>query len=660
MTKPTIVPYGSWTSPISAAQAAAQRSGRNQAIVSGDYIYWTENRPDEGGRVAVMRKTAGKPPVEATPPGFNCRTRVHEYGGGAFLANGESLFCSKFEDQRLYRTEPGADPVPITPEPPIESGLRYADGRLTPDGKRILCVRENHLAGEEVRNEIVTLPTDGSGAPRTLASGRDFYAAPRPSPDGSSMAWLEWDHPQMPWDGTELWLADLTPDGSLESPVRLAGGPTESIFQPEWSPKGVLHYVSDRSGWWNLYRWDGDRSDALLPMEAEFGSPAWSFGYSHYAFLPDGRIVAIYSRNGIDHLGWIPAEGRNWTPIETGLTSFDPPSLHSDASFGRLIFVGGAPDRPPAVYALQFDSGKLDTLSAIDPDLPEPGYISRPGPITFPTSGGQVAHALFYPPRNRGQLAPENTLPPLIVISHGGPTSNATSEYYLPLQFWTSRGFAVVDVNYRGSSGYGRAYRELLYGTWGVFDVDDCIAAAKYLVDQREADPKRLIIRGGSEGGYTTLCALTFHAEFAAGASYYGVADLESLARDTQKFESRYLDSLIGPYPEAIETYLQRSPIHFAGQLGCPIILFQGLEDRVVPPAQAEIMAEALQSKGLPHAYLSFEGEAHGFRKVENIRRALEAELYFYSRIFGFDLPDRPQPVEIKNLPASQPPAVTR
>jgi dipeptidyl aminopeptidase/acylaminoacyl peptidase len=660
MAKTTIVPYGSWTSPISAAQAAAQRSGRNQAWVSEGFVYWTENRPEEGGRVAVMRKAAGKPPEEATPPDFNCRTRVHEYGGGAFLANGETLFCSKFEDQRLYRIEPGADPVPITPEPPMESGLRYADGRLTPDGKRILCVRESHRADGKVSNEIVIIRTNGSVAPQTLVSGRDFYAAPRPSPDGKSIAWLEWDHPRMPWDGTELWLADLTPENSLESSRRLAGGPTEAIFQPEWSPTGVLHFVSDRTGWWNLYRWEGDRSDALLPMEAEFGSPAWHFGYSHYAFLPDGRIVAIYSKNGIDHLGWIPAEGQKWTPIETGLTSFDPPSLHFDGGSGRLVFVGGAPDRPPAVFGLQFDSGKLETLSAIDPDLPDPGTISHPRPITFPTSGGQVAHALFYPPQNRDHQAPEISLPPLIVISHGGPTSNATSEFYLPRQFWTSRGFAVVDVNYRGSSGYGRAYRELLNGTWGVFDVEDCIAAAKYLVDQGEADPERLIIRGGSAGGYTTLCALTFHDVFAAGASYYGVADLESLARDTHKFESRYLDSLIGPYPQVIETYRQRSPIHFAGQLACPIILFQGLEDRVVPPAQAETMVAALQSKGLPHAYLAFEGEAHGFRKVENIRRALEAELYFYSRIFGFELPDRPQPVEIKNLPGLQAPAATR
>lgn len=651
MSNPTIAPFGSWTSPISAAQAAARRSGRNQAIVSGGFIYWTENRPAEGGRVAVMRKAAGMPPEEATPPGFDCRTRVHEYGGGAFLANGKTLFCSKFDDQRMYRIEPGADPVPITPEPLVAAGLRYADGRMTSDGQWIVCVRESHPADGKVSNEIVIIRTNGSLPPRTLVSGRDFYACPRISPDGRSLAWLEWDHPQMPWDGTELWLADLPSGISLGNPRRVAGGPTESIFQPEWSPTGVLHFVSDRTGWWNLYRWADDRVDALLPMEAEFGSPAWQFGYSHYAFLPDGRIVAVYIANGIDHLGWFPAEGQEWSPIETGLTSFDPPSLHFDGSSGRLVLVGGAPDRPPAVHALQLDSGELESLSAIDPVLPDPGYISRPRPITFPTSGGQVAHALFYPPQNRDHQAPANTLPPLLVISHGGPTSNATSEFYLPLQFWTSRGFAVVDVNYRGSSGYGRAYRELLNGTWGVFDVEDCIAAANYLVGQGEADPERLIIRGGSAGGYTTLCALTFHDEFAAGASYYGVADLETLARDTHKFESRYLDSLIGPYPQAIETYRQRSPIHFAGQLACPIILFQGLEDRVVPPAQAEIMVEALQSKGLPHAYLAFEGEGHGFRKEENIRRALEAELFFYSRIFDFDLADKLAPVEIKNLP---------
>jgi len=654
MSKPTTTPYGCWTSPISAAQAATQRSGRIQAVVSGGIVYWTENRPDEGGRVALMRKQAGRPPEEATPAGFNCRTRVHEYGGGAFLANGETLFCSSFEDQRLYRIDPGLDPVAITPEPETPAGLRYADGRMTPDGQWIVCVRERHPATGEASNEIVIIRTNRSLAPRTLVSGRDFYACPRISPDGRSLAWLEWDHPQMPWDGTELWLADLPSGISLANPRKVAGGPAESIFQPEWSPTGTLHFVSDRTGWWNLYRRVGGRAESLLPMEAEFGSPAWSFGYSHYTFLADGRIAAMYSKDGLDYLGWMPPEGREWMPIDTGLTSFTPPGLHYDPDSGRLILVGGAADRPPAVYALEIETGGMETLSSVDSDLPAPSYISRPRPITFPTTRGDLAHALFYPPQNGDHRAPAGTLPPLIVISHGGPTSSTDSEYYLPRQFWTSRGFAVVDVNYRGSTGYGRAYRELLNGTWGVFDVEDCIAAARYLVEQGEADPDRLIIRGGSAGGYTTLCALTFHNVFAAGASYYGVADLETLARDTHKFESRYLDSLIGPYPEAIELYKQRSPIHFAGQLACPIILFQGLEDRVVPPAQAEIMVEALQSKGLAHAYLAFPGEGHGFRQADNLRRALEAELYFYSRIFGLDLPDHPEPVEIKNLPATQ------
>jgi len=654
MSKPTIIPYGSWTSPISAAQAAAQRSGRNQAMVSGGVVYWTENRPEEGGRVAVMRKSGGNPPEEATPAGFNCRTRVHEYGGGAFVAHGKILFCANFEDQRLYRIHPGTDPVPITPEPPVAAGLRYADGRLTPDVKQIVSVRESHLAEGEVRNEIVAIQSHGSGEPRVLATGRDFYAAPRPSPDGKSMAWLEWDHPRMPWDGTELWLADFSSKSSLVNPRKIAGGSTESICQPEWSPNGVLHFVSDRTGWWNLYRWAGDRAEALLLMEAEFGSPAWGFGYSHYAILPDGRIAAMYSKDGLDYLGWMPPDGREWRRIDTELTSFTPPGLHFDEASGRLIVVGGAADRPPAVYALDIDTGGLEALSTIDSDLPDPSYISRPRPITFPTTGGQIAHALFYPPQNGDHQAPAGTLPPLIVISHGGPTSRTSSEFTLPRQYWTSRGFAVVDVNYRGSTGYGRPYRELLNGTWGVYDVEDCIAAAQYLVDQGQADPERLIIRGGSAGGYTTLCALTFHDVFAAGASYYGVADLETLAHDTHKFESRYLDSLIGPYPEAIEVYKRRSPIHFAGQLACPIILFQGLEDRVVPPAQAETMVEALRSKGLPHAYLAFQGEGHGFRQADNVRRALEAELYFYSRIFGFDLPDQPQPVEIKNLSATR------
>ena len=645
-----IAPFGSWTSPIRAAQVAAGTSRPTQIIVSDGHLYWTQTRPEEAGRVAVIRKSPGQAAHEATPASFNCRTRVHEYGGGPFFAAGETLFCSNFEDQRLYRIEPGSAPTPITPEPEVAAGLRYADGHLTPDRRWILCVRESHPSSGTVINEIVALRAEGDSEPRPIISGRDFYAFPRPSPDGRSLAWLEWDQPQMPWDGTELWVGELKSDASVANPRRVAGGKTESIFQPEWSPDGVLHFVSDRSGWWNLYRWSSGQAEAILPMEAEFGSPQWNFGYSHYAFLGDGRIAAIYSKDGISYLGLISPRGQ-WTPLASGLTTFDPPSLHFDPASHRLVFVAGAPDRPATVFALDPDSGAPEALSAAPPYLPDPGYISGPRPISFPTTGGQVAHALFYPPHNRDFEAPDGSKPPLIVISHGGPTSNTTSEFFLPRQFWTSRGFAVVDVNYRGSTGYGRAYRELLNGTWGVVDVEDCIAAAKYLVGQGEADGDRLIIRGGSAGGYTTLCALVFHDDFAAGASYYGVADLEALALDTHKFEAQYEEGLIGPYPEAIELYRERSPIHFADRLSCPVILFQGLDDKIVPPAQAETMVKALQARGLPYAYVAFEGEGHGFRKAANIRRALEAELYFYSRVFGFELSEELEPVEIKNLP---------
>lgn len=664
MSKST-TPYGSWRSPISIDFAAGGFNRPGQIAVSDGVIYWSESRPKEGGRIAVMRLTGNhrRPAEEATPPEFNCRTRVHEYGGGAYLADGTRLYASNFVDQRLYRCEPGADPVPITPEPEQPAGLRYADGRLTPDGKRILCVRETHDADGTVTNELVSIDLDGGepgAAPehgvqpgaqadvRPIATGRDFYAFPRLDPDGRQLAWIEWDHPAMPWDGTELWVAELNDAGELEQPRRLAGGPEESIFQPEWSPDGVLHFVSDRSGWWNLYRWTGDTAQPLAPRSAEFGSPMWIFGLSRYCFVPDGRLLCIYSEQLIDKLGLVSAAGLE--PLETEFTAFRPVSLHFDAATNRAVFVASNAERPSSVYALELDSGELTALSVPPAHMPHPDYVSRGEPITFPTSGGQSAHAIYYRPANREHQGPADRLPPLLVVSHGGPTSNTNLEFGKELLIFTSRGFAVVDVNYRGSTGYGRQYRQLLNGQWGVADVEDCIAAARHLVEKDEVDPKMLVIRGGSAGGYTTLCALVFHDFFTAGASYYGVADIEALANLTHKFEARYLDSMIGPYPEQAELYRKRSPVHFVDQLSCPVVILQGGEDQVVPQAQAERMVEALEAKGLPYAYLLFPDEAHGFRKSENVRRALEAELYFYSRLFGFELADPVTPITVHNL----------
>ncbi|GMR11788.1 MAG: S9 family peptidase [Anaerolineae bacterium] len=641
-------PYGSWASTLSAANVAEGISAPSQIIVSEGIVYWSESRPREAGRVAIMRRLQNGEVEQATPKDFNCRTRVHEYGGGAFLADGKTLYASNFEDQRLYRIEAGADPVAISPEPEIPAGLRYADGRLSPDRNRIYCVRERHEPESNIENELVALSPEGDQAPNVIASGRDFYAYPRLSPDGKRLAWLEWDQPNMPWDGTELWVAGIGPDGALEHAQKIVGGPDESIFQPDWSPDGTLHFVSDRSGWWNLYRWQGEKGQALAPIEAEFGSPMWILGLSQYAFLTDGRIASIYSQDGLDYLALI--HDQMLTQLDLELTTFRPRSLHFEPISDRLVFVGASPDRPGRVYALSVDGGELDPLSSAPSDLPHAEDISHAIPVKFPTAGGHEAHAFYYAPNNRKYSAPEGALPPLVVVCHGGPTGSTFSEFSLAHQYWTSRGFAVVDVNYRGSAGYGRAYRQLLNGEWGVADVEDCIHAARYLIERGDVDGERLIIRGGSAGGYTTLSALVFQDVFSAGASYYGVADVEALARDTHKFEARYLDSMIGPYPEEIELYRQRSPIHYVNRISSPLILLQGGKDKVVPPSQAELMVEALEEKGLPYAYLRFEEEAHGFRDSANIKRALEAELYFYSRIFGFDLGEPVEPVTIHNL----------
>jgi dipeptidyl aminopeptidase/acylaminoacyl peptidase len=441
----------------------------------------------------------------------------------------------------------------------------------------------------------------------------------------------------MTWDGTDLWLGGLN-DGSSR---HVAGGPSESIFQPEWSPSGELHYVSDRSGWWNLYTEAGP----LAPIDAELGRPQWVFGMSIYAFLPDGRIAGILSSNGLDRLAIL--EDGVWRDVDLPYTAFAPQLV---AWRDRLAFIAAGPTAPASVIACDLESGQVEVLRrGFESDL-DRGYMAMPRPIAFPAEGAETAFAIFYPPANPDYQAPDGERPPLIVISHGGPTSQTQARFDPAIAFWTSRGFAVVDVNYGGSSGYGRAYRERLNGQWGIVDTADCIAAARYLADRGEVDGRRLAIRGGSAGGYTTLCALTFHDVFSAGASYYGVAELESLATDTHKFESRYLDGLVGPYPQRADLYRERSPIHFADRLSCPLIVFQGLEDKIVPPAQAEILTKALAAKGLPYAYLTFEGEQHGFRRAETVRRTLEAELYFYGRVFGFELAEPVERVTIHNL----------
>ncbi|MEO8293005.1 MAG: S9 family peptidase [Actinomycetota bacterium] len=619
--------------------------GLAETTIDGGTVYWIEARPAEDGRMVVVRGDPFTSPTDVTPAGFSVRTKVHEYGGGEYCVHRGTLYFSNFDDQRLYRQEDGADPVPITAE--TAGRHRYADARVTADGSLLLCVRERH-DDDDVINELVAVPT-GGGEVRTIVGGHDFFAAPRISPDGTALAWLAWDHPRMPWDGTELWLADLGPDGSVTDARVVTGGADESIFQPSWSPSNELHFVSDRTGWWNLYRLRDGATDALCPMQAEFGWPAWGFGASMYAFLADGRIVCEYSSDGLQHLAVLDPGSGELLDLDLPYTAIDYPYLCTEGS--QVAFVGGGPAIPTAVVTVDFGSRAVEVLRQSEHVTIDPDSLSVPRAVEFPTEGGLTAWAHFYPPANAGFAGPQGELPPLVVMSHGGPTSESTQAFDLRSQFFTTRGFAVVDVNYGGSTGYGRDYRRRLNGSWGVVDTMDCINAARYLAAEGLVDGDRLVIRGGSAGGYTTLCALVFSDDFAAGASYYGLADLEPFATGgTHKFESRYLDSLVGPYPETAERYRARSPIHFADMLSCPVILLQGLEDEVVPPRQAEIMVEALEAKGLPYAYLPFEGEQHGFRRAENIQAAFEAELSFYAQVLGFELGDPVPTLAIRNL----------
>jgi len=644
MSEHRVAPYGSWRSPISSDVIVRSVVGLAEVVIHGGDVYWLESRPGEGGRSVIVLLTPDGRTEDVTPQPFNARTRVHEYGGGNFAVDEGTVYFSNFADQRIYRRTPGGEPAALTQE----TGGRYADMVVDRDRGRLITVREEH-SGDEPVNEIVSVDLE-SGEERVLVSGNDFYSSPRLSPDGRRLVWLTWNHPNMPWDGTELMVCDLGADGSPENAERVAGGQAESIFQPEWSPEGTLHFVSDRTGWWNLYRWREGRVEPLCEKEAEFGLPQWVFGMSTYAFISPGRIVCSYTERGSTHLAVLDTEKRELEPVETPYSSIAYVRAAEAQGEGGVVFRGSSPTEAACIVRLDPSTGQHEVLRRSGDLEIDPGYLSVPEPVEFPTENGRTAHAFFYPPKNRDFVAPEGELPPLLVMSHGGPTAVSSTALDPKIQYWTTRGIAVLDVNYGGSTGHGREYRRRLEGAWGVVDVDDCANGAIYLAERGIVDGGRLMITGGSAGGYTTLCALAFRDTFAAGASHFGVSDVEALARETHKFESRYLDRLIGPYPERTDLYMERSPIHSAGHLSCPVIFFQGLEDEVVPKEQAETMFAALRDKGLPVSYVPFEGEQHGFRRAENIKRALDGELYFYARVFGFGLADAVEPVPIENL----------
>jgi dipeptidyl aminopeptidase/acylaminoacyl peptidase len=645
-------PYGSWPTPITSELVTAAAVRLGEVWVDGADVVWAEGRPAEGGRTQLVRRTPDGATTDLLPDGRNARTAVHEYGGAAWWVRDGVVWFTDWADQRLYRLAPGGEPEPITPEPAAPRADRYADGDVAPDGATIVCVRERHAgpSAAEVHNEIVRLTADVLSKPEVLVSGPDFVAAPRLSPDGTTLAWLQWNHPSMPWDDTQLVVRDL---GSGEEMV-VAGGPGESVLEPRFEPDGSLLFLSDRTDWWNLYRWTPGADIApVVRLDAEIGVPAWVFGSARYVRLDDGRVVYARWRDGRDGLAVRQTDG---TLVDLEVP-FSAIAAVRAAGPDAVVVVAGSPTAEPGVHRVDVAASTVETLRPPRDLGLEPARISVPEHITFDSVDGsgatRRAHAQFYPPASPDSHGPDGELPPLLVQIHGGPTSAAAPVLSVGVQYWTSRGFAVVDVDYGGSTGYGRAYRQELLEEWGVIDVADCLAAARRLAEQGRVDGHRLCIRGGSAGGFTTLAALARDdTPFAAGADHFGVADLEALAADTHKFESRYLDRLVGPYPQARDVYVERSPIHHVERFTRPLIVLQGAEDEVVPPNQSEMIVDALRARGTPVAYLLFDGEQHGFRRAENIRRAMDSELSFYAQVLGFTLPPEEgiAPVPIENL----------
>lgn len=645
-------PYGSWSSPVSGDLLTAAAVRLSEPRIDGDAIYWLESRPREKGRNALVRRDAGGSIRDILPAPLNCRSRVHEYGGGSYCVAADIVYFVLFDDQRIYKLDTRRQPPlpqPLTPAGPH----RYADLCLDRRRQRLICVREDHSRPDsEPLNTLVAVPLDGAGAPQILVQGRDFFAGPRLSPDGGQLSWLCWDHPDMPWDSAECRLASLDAAGLPVDERHIAGGAGESVFQPQWSPQGQLYLVSDRSNWWNIYRYHPAAEKAqqlqpLAPLAAEFATPQWTFGMSTYGFLHAGEIICCYTRNGSWQLATVDLQSGRLTDLETGLSSIS--AINCGDGCGQAVLLGAAKTMGEAVWRWRPGHG-IDRIAGGAMQL-DTADTAVPEAVCFNAGSGR-AHGFYYAPKNARYRGPRGDKPPLLVLCHGGPTGATEPVLNLKIQYWTSRGFAVLDVNYRGSTGFGRDYRRQLCGRWGIADVEDVCAGAEYLVQRGLADPAKLAIKGSSAGGYTVLAALAFADTFAAGASLYGIGDLETLVRDTHKFEARYLDKLVGPYPAAKAVYRARSPLHHADQLNCPVIFFQGLEDKVVPPNQAEAMVAALRQKGVPVSYVTFADEGHGLRQAASVKSALQSELSFYAQLFGFEAAGIDKPVPIHGLVA--------
>ena len=630
-------PYGAWPSPVTAALILESGVGLAEITVFGDEIYWLETRPREQGRNVIVRLRPGQPALDLTPPEYNARTRVHEYGGGAYLVTHRGVFFANFSDQNIYWLRQDRSITRLTDN----AHCRYADMVHDPARDRLICVREDHGAtGPEAVNTIVAISLAGQGRETILAEGADFYSSPRLSPSGDQLCWISWQHPNMPRDNTALCLARLDEQGKPGETIRVAGG-EESVCQPVWAADGALYFVSDRSNWWNLYRYKNKKVEPVYPIEAEFAEPQWSFRMANYDFIDTHTLLATYRQNGLAKICRIDTETKTAKTLPLPFTDYESLSCNGE----KACFLAASPTEFPAIIEYDLAQDDYQPLRSANRACIDPSYISVAESLTVALDEKNAAQAFFYPPCNRDYTGPADEKPPLIVMSHGGPTAESRHNLKPAVQFFTSRGLAVMDVNYGGSSGYGRAWRQRLNGQWGVVDVNDCRNAALHAAAEGRVDPERLAIRGGSAGGFTTLACLAFTDVFKAGASHYGVSDLEALALTTHKFESRYLDALIGPYPAEKEKFRARSPLHAADQLACPVIFFQGKEDRIVPPDQAEMMVEALKKKQIPVACLIYEGEQHGFRQAKNIKRTLEAEYCFYARIFGFESADEIEPV---------------